>query len=114
MTKKASPSVLEVEGQQLYLPRLAEVIRLEQVSEKEKLLELKLPNGRELGHQPGQFVEISVYDPPVLLIAHLSSFVCVFPKQVVFHHNADILHARDGSRKSGTGPTDGLRQKTVR
>ena len=61
MVKKASPSILEAEGQQLYLPKPAEVIRVEQVSEKEKLLELKLSDGKELGHQPGQFVEISVY-----------------------------------------------------
>jgi NAD(P)H-flavin reductase len=54
-------STLEAEDRQLYLPRAARVVEARQVSEKEKLLELELSDGEELGHKPGQFVEVSVY-----------------------------------------------------
>jgi sulfite reductase subunit B len=43
----------------LYLPRLAELIRVEKLTESEKLFELKLKDGGELGHKPGQFVMVS-------------------------------------------------------
>jgi sulfite reductase subunit B len=45
----------------IYLPILAEIVRTEQLTQMEKLFELRLKNGRELGHQPGQFVEISIF-----------------------------------------------------
>jgi len=45
----------------LYLPHLTELIRVEPIAEKEKLFEFKLSHGKELGHKPGQFVEISLF-----------------------------------------------------
>ena len=45
----------------IYLPTLAEVTRTEQLTKMEKLFEIRLKNGRELGHQPGQFVEVSLF-----------------------------------------------------
>ena len=45
----------------IYLPRLAEIVRTEPLTKMEKLFEIKLQNGRELGHQPGQFVEVSLF-----------------------------------------------------
>jgi sulfite reductase subunit B len=45
----------------IYLPRLAEIIRTEQLTKMEKLFEIKLRQGQELGHQPGQFVEVSLF-----------------------------------------------------
>ena len=47
----------------LYLPRLAEISRAEWLTpaRKEKLFELRLEDGKELGHQPGQFVEVSLF-----------------------------------------------------
>lgn len=45
----------------LYLPYPAELIRVEPIAEREKLLEFKLHEGKELGHKPGQFVEISIF-----------------------------------------------------
>jgi NAD(P)H-flavin reductase len=45
----------------IYLPRLAEIIRTEQLTKMEKLFEIELQHGQELGHQPGQFVEVSVF-----------------------------------------------------
>lgn len=45
----------------IYLPNLAEIIRTEQLTKMEKLLEIRLLNGQDLGHQPGQFVEVSLF-----------------------------------------------------
>lgn len=43
-----------------YLPRWAEITRIEDLTQSEKLFELKLENGDSLGHLPGQFVELSI------------------------------------------------------
>jgi NAD(P)H-flavin reductase len=43
-----------------FLPRPAEIITAESLSQKEKLLRLRLIDGHRLNHQPGQFVEVSV------------------------------------------------------
>ena len=43
-----------------YLPRWAEISRIEKLTESEKLFQLHLSNGKPLGHKPGQFVEVSV------------------------------------------------------
>lgn len=45
----------------LYLPRMAEVVRTKMLTEKEKLFALQLEKGQSLAHQPGQFVEVSVF-----------------------------------------------------
>ena len=44
----------------LFLPELAEVLKAEPMTEMEVFLRFTLDSGRELGHMPGQFVEISV------------------------------------------------------
>jgi NAD(P)H-flavin reductase len=43
-----------------FLPRQAEVLTAESLSEKEKLFRLRLIDGHRLDHQPGQFVEVSM------------------------------------------------------
>lgn len=45
----------------LYLPHLAELIRVELIAEREKVFEFRLKDGKELGHKPGQFVELSIF-----------------------------------------------------
>jgi sulfite reductase subunit B len=45
----------------LYQPTLAEMVKIEQLTEKEKLFTLYLKEGRDLGHQAGQFVEVSAF-----------------------------------------------------
>jgi len=45
----------------LHLPRLAELVRVESLAQREKVFELKLKDGEELGHKPGQFVEVSLF-----------------------------------------------------
>ena len=45
----------------LHLPRLAELTRVELLAQREKVFEFKLNDGKELGHKPGQFVEVSLF-----------------------------------------------------
>ena len=45
----------------IYLPNMAEVTRTEQLTKMEKLFEIRLKSGQDLGHQPGQFVEVSLF-----------------------------------------------------
>ncbi|MBW1921552.1 MAG: oxidoreductase [Deltaproteobacteria bacterium] len=45
----------------LFMPSLAEIVRIEELTATEKLFEIRFKNGRELGHFPGQFVEVSVF-----------------------------------------------------
>ncbi len=44
----------------IYLPRPAELIQVTPITETEKLFEFKLEGGQDLGHKPGQFIELSV------------------------------------------------------
>jgi sulfhydrogenase subunit gamma (sulfur reductase) len=50
--------VMEEEG--LYLPTIARIAHVEQMTSLEKLFQLELPEGFSLGHRPGQFVEVSM------------------------------------------------------
>ena len=45
----------------IYLPTSATITRIEDETSQSKLFEIKLDNGKELGHQPGQFVEVSIF-----------------------------------------------------
>lgn len=49
------------EKQSIHLPRIADLARVETLSDKEKVFEFKLTDGKELGHKPGQFVELSIF-----------------------------------------------------
>ena len=48
-------------AESIYLPELATIKRAEQMTQWEKYLEVELNSGRPLGHEPGQFVEVSVF-----------------------------------------------------
>ncbi len=45
----------------LFMPMLARIIRADQLTALEKVFTVDLPSGKSLGHQPGQFVEVSVF-----------------------------------------------------
>ena len=44
-----------------FVPKLASIIRKVPMTANETLFEIKLDDGTELGHKPGQFVEVSVF-----------------------------------------------------
>lgn len=45
----------------LYLPELATITKTADLTATEKYFEIKFNSGRDLGHNPGQFVEVSVF-----------------------------------------------------
>jgi NAD(P)H-flavin reductase len=45
----------------IYLPEMATVLRSEPMTALERFFEFKLDSGRELGHLPGQFAEVSIF-----------------------------------------------------
>jgi len=55
MSSQAIPQI------SIYQPWPAKLVRVEPIAEREKLFEFRLREGRELGHKPGQFVEISLF-----------------------------------------------------
>ena len=59
MTSKHPVSPAETKD--LYLPVMAEITAVRQMTALEKLFEIRLPEGVELGHRPGQFVEVSLF-----------------------------------------------------
>lgn len=44
-----------------YQPNLAEMVKIEQLTEDVRLFTIHLKNGHDLGHRAGQFVEVSVF-----------------------------------------------------
>jgi sulfhydrogenase subunit gamma (sulfur reductase) len=45
----------------VYLPVMARLLKVEQMTELEKLFTLELPDGLHLGNEPGQFVGVSLF-----------------------------------------------------
>lgn len=52
--------LLDKLNESIYLPQPARIVDIRQMTALEKLFTLELPGGLSLGHQPGQFVEVSV------------------------------------------------------
>jgi NAD(P)H-flavin reductase/NAD-dependent dihydropyrimidine dehydrogenase PreA subunit len=58
----AEPNVnIQTEGHIDFVPKLATIVKKTPMTSMETLLEIKLDDGTELNHKPGQFVEISVF-----------------------------------------------------
>jgi len=45
----------------LYYPTMCEIKQAKQLTEKERWFQITLPDGADLGHEPGQFVEVSLF-----------------------------------------------------
>jgi sulfhydrogenase subunit gamma (sulfur reductase) len=45
----------------VYLPKMARLLKVEPMTKLEKLFTLELPGGDNLGNEPGQFVEVSLF-----------------------------------------------------
>jgi NAD(P)H-flavin reductase len=58
----ASPDVQIQTGTDIdYVPKLGTILKKAVMTSNETMLEIKLDDGTELGHKPGQFVEVSVF-----------------------------------------------------
>ena len=55
-----STQIETIQGKQLYVPEVATITNVKQVTEMERWFEVELPGGKDLGHKPMQFVEVSV------------------------------------------------------
>jgi len=49
------------ETKDLYYPTMCKVVGAKQITEMEKWYQLEMPDGQNLGHGPGQFVEVSAF-----------------------------------------------------
>jgi len=47
-------------AEKLYVPRPAKIVKARRLTATEKFFELEFEDGSDLGHQPGQFVEVSI------------------------------------------------------
>jgi len=45
----------------LYKPQISEIIEAKMLTDLEKFFRIRLPEGKELGHTPGQFVQVSLF-----------------------------------------------------
>jgi sulfhydrogenase subunit gamma (sulfur reductase) len=54
------PVLEKLETPSIYLPVMAHIRQVRQISRTEKLFTIELPGGMALDHEPGQFVEVSV------------------------------------------------------
>jgi sulfite reductase subunit B len=50
-----------IEKQELYYPKMSEIVKVESLTSLEKKFEISLPNNCILAHKPGQFVEVSIF-----------------------------------------------------
>ncbi len=51
----------EQEPESLFVPQMATIAHAENLTAQDRLFEIALADGRDLGHKPGQFVELSIY-----------------------------------------------------
>ncbi len=51
----------EQKPEALFLPEMAKIRRAENLTAQDRLFEIELPDGKDLGHKPGQFAEVSIY-----------------------------------------------------
>jgi sulfite reductase subunit B len=59
--EEAARLVREIASEEhLYSPDAAELVKVINLTESEKAFEFKFMSGKELGHRPGQFVEVSI------------------------------------------------------
>ncbi len=86
--------------------RLAEIVRVEELTAQEKVYTLRLEDGGALGHYPGQFVQVSISGVGVTPL-----FVCSSP---TLGHNFELyVRAADAVTEAllrlGTGSEVGIR-----
>jgi sulfite reductase subunit B len=59
LKKQATAAVVKTRAE-LYLPQFAEIVSITSLTPREKVFELKMPDGKVLGQTPGQFVEVLI------------------------------------------------------
>lgn len=57
----APETALDHPDKRLYVPEMAKIVRVRDVTDLDRLFEIELPGRRSLGHWPGQFVQVSIF-----------------------------------------------------
>jgi len=60
LTKTSRALKIETKNNDLYLPEKVTITKVEKFTEDEKFFEVEFDSGRSLGHDPGQFVQLSI------------------------------------------------------
>ena len=61
MKSKPNVKATAVSVDPLYSPRVATIVKTKMMTQSEKFFQLKLDDGKPLGHTPGQFVQLSIF-----------------------------------------------------
>jgi NAD(P)H-flavin reductase len=80
----------------IYLPEMATVLRSEPMTALERFIELKFDSGNELGHLPGQFVEVSIFGVGEAPISISSSPTQNGSFQMVVRNAGNVTRAMHG------------------
>jgi sulfite reductase subunit B len=86
----------------LYAPRLAELVKVTELTPREKVFEFRLMDGKALGQQPGQFVEISVMGIGEAPISISSSPTKGNTFQLAIRNVGDVTNALHNLKKGAT------------
>lgn len=90
----------------LFVPVPARIAAIETQTPREKLFRLELPGGRDLGHQPGQFVEVSLFGYGEAPISVSSSPVLTGAFEICLRRVGDVTGAL---HRLSVGDTVGIR-----
>ena len=80
----------------IYLPEMATVVRSEPITTLEHFFEFTLDSGRELGHMPGQFAEVSIFGIGEAPISISSSPTRSGSFQMVVRNAGNVTRAMHG------------------
>jgi len=58
---QVQPRFPDQKPEELFVPEIAKITRAENLTEQDRLFEIELPGGKDLGHEAGQFVEVSIF-----------------------------------------------------
>lgn len=61
MSKTAQADVKTAQRDSLFMPMKARIVKAERFTENEMFCEVELEGKKDLGHKPGQFVEVSIF-----------------------------------------------------
>ena len=95
-----------MEMKNIYTPEIAEIVRTEKMTEIETLYEVRLPGGRDLGHVPGQFVQVSLFGIGEAPISICSSPLAKGSFQMVVRRVGNVTEA---IHRLGPGDKVGIR-----
>jgi sulfite reductase subunit B len=104
LIKKAATRIIRDSraATELYLPRLAELVKVEELTPKEKLFEFKFKDGKSLGQRPGQFVEVSIMGIGEAPISISSSPTRDGTFQLAIRNVGNVTKALHGLKKGAT------------